>query len=212
MKKFKVTPHAKSLNDPELDPLLGEHNLLKLAFVDYTHLPLGLLAAALMVGNSVLVERSTSAMENIVFVFMAMSAMAFHPSFAAWCRYHPQQKKLQHARNRLIAKGLFPLLFGSLFLYSTLPLGTPVIALGFALLLLMVAYAYPLGGRGKALREIRFFQTLTPALLFGGLMLVSALAPNANRPLWGIGAAGAVFVASFVAFLAMPKPQQPLKT
>jgi hypothetical protein len=178
MKKFKVTPHAKSLNDSELDPLLAEHNLLKLAFVDYTHLPLGLLAAALMIGTSLLAGRPLSAMEHIVFVFMALSAMAFHPAFAAWCRYHPQQKKLQHARNGLIAKGVFPLLFGSLFMYSTLPLGTPVIAVGAALLLLMVFYAHPLTRQGKALREYSVFQKLTPALLLAGLVLISALAPR----------------------------------
>ncbi len=194
MKKFKVTPHAKSLNDPELDPLLAEHNLLKLAFISYTHLPLGLVAAILMVTSSWVMGRPVWALEHLLFAFMAISAMAFHPSFACWCTYHPQRQKLKNARNGLIANGIFPLIFGSLFMYTALPLDTAVIALGLAMLVLMVFYARPLGGKGKALREIPLLRKLTPALLLGGLTLVPALAPDAPHPLWGMALATSVFV------------------
>jgi hypothetical protein len=80
------------------------------------------------------------------------------------------------------------------FIYTALPLDTAVIALGLAMLVLMVFYARPLGGKGKALRDIPLLRKLTPALLLGGLTLVPALAPDAPHPLWGMALATSVFV------------------
>ncbi|PKL76458.1 MAG: hypothetical protein CVV27_10190, partial [Candidatus Melainabacteria bacterium HGW-Melainabacteria-1] len=68
MKKFKTSAEKAQLQEASLNQLLAEKNLLRNAFVHYTHVPLGLMVAGLMLLTSWLVNRPLLRLDNALFI------------------------------------------------------------------------------------------------------------------------------------------------
>ncbi|PIQ26364.1 hypothetical protein COW36_14730 [bacterium (Candidatus Blackallbacteria) CG17_big_fil_post_rev_8_21_14_2_50_48_46] len=174
MKKFRTTHERKQVQEEELGLLLGDKNLLRNTFRHYIHLPLGLLVSILMLAASRLADRPWLAEENLLFAFQGISAIAFFFSFQAWTAYRNHKLQLRHTLNRYIGSGVYPALFGGLFLYLCLPMGLYTLAGGFLILTLCLAYS-----AGKApLQHLGLMRYQTLTLLILALCWLPLLAPS----------------------------------
>lgn len=179
MKKFRTTIDSKQVQDTPLAPLLNNKNLLKTVFRQYVHLPLGIVVSLLMVLSSYLAGRPWLAEENLLFAFQGIAAIAFFFSFQAWRAFRNHQLQLSHTHNAFVGSGVYPLLFGGLFFYLCLPLGTAPLACG--CLSLALAIAYSAGHTPLQTVGLLRYQTLT--LLILSLCWLPLVAPQGNTTL-----------------------------
>lgn len=173
MKKFRTTAEHIQLPETHLRTLLADKNLLHSVFRHYIHLPLGLLVSLLMLGASRLSGRHWLAEENLLFCFQGVTAIAFFFSFQAWIAFRNHRLQLRHTLNAYVSSGLYPLLFGGLFLYLCLPLGWPSLVDGLLVTTLVLAYS-----AGKApLQHMPWLRYQTLTLLILALCWLPLLAP-----------------------------------
>jgi hypothetical protein len=179
MKKFRTAVESKQIQETSLAPLLNNKSLLNTVFRQYVHLPLGLVVSLLMVLSSYLADRPWQAEENLLFAFQGVAAIAFFFSFQAWRAFRNHQLQLRHSHNAFVGSGVYPMLFGGLFLYLCLPQGTAALACGAVSLALAIAYS---AGR-KPLQSLGLLRYQTLTLLILSLCWLPLVAPQGNTSL-----------------------------
>lgn len=183
MKKFRTAIESKQVEGTPLAPLLNNKNLFNTVFRQYIHLPLGGVVSLLMILASYLAGRPWQAEENLLFAFQGIAAIAFFFSFQAWKAFRNHQLQLSHSHNAFIGSGVYPLLFGGLFLYLCLPQGTAVMACGCLSMALAIGYS---AGR-KPLQSLGLLRYQTLTLLILSLCWLPLVAPEGNTN-WQAGA------------------------
>ncbi|MEZ0369791.1 MAG: hypothetical protein ACAI44_11960 [Candidatus Sericytochromatia bacterium] len=176
MKKFKTSAEKRQIQEANLAQLLSEKDLLRTAFLNYTHLPLGLVVTGLMLATSGMVARPWLSLENALIGFIGIGAVAFFYMLQAWEAFARHRQQLSHVRNSFVGSALWPGLFGLLLLYLALPLGWPVFGLMFGLQLLAMSYHLPLLGR--PLKQLGNLDRLLFVVYLTALLWVPLLAPN----------------------------------
>src|SRR5690606_36522139 len=99
------------------------------ALVRYSHVPLGIVTAILMLLTSWLVERPLLSWENALFVYFGIGGIALFYMLQAWFGFQRNRALLQHVRNDFVGSRIYPTLFALILLYMALPLGIPVLGL-----------------------------------------------------------------------------------
>ncbi|MBF2052692.1 MAG: hypothetical protein IGS03_04410 [Candidatus Sericytochromatia bacterium] len=140
MKKFKTSAKQQDFQDENLHAILGEKNLIYNALVRYTHLPLGLFTAALMLLTSWLVDRPLLSWENALLIYQGIGGIALFYMLQGLMAFTHHKALLQHVRNAFVGSKVYPALFAGLLLYMALPLGWPVLGATLCLFALLLLY------------------------------------------------------------------------
>lgn len=176
MKKFKTSAEKRQLHEEGLNQILAEKNLVRTALLNYTHVPLGLIVAALMLLSSWLGARQPLSMENALFVYLGIGSVAFFYMLQSYQAFARHRAQLSHVRNAFVGNPWLPMLFGMLMMFIAASLGLPVFSLTGILLLLALCYHLPL--LGIAFGQHGLLNRLFPPLFLAALMWIPMLSPN----------------------------------
>lgn len=202
MKKFKTSAEKRHLQEVRLTQMLAEKNFVRTALLNYTHLPLGLIVALLMLVCSWLGLRSFASPENALLVYLGIGMVACFYMLQAYEAFARHRAQLRSVRNGFVGNPVLPGGFGVLMLFIAFSLNLQVFSLTGILLMLALCFHLPI--LGKPLRQYELVARTLPAVYFTALLWLALLAPQATPTPAALGFSGLTLLAWLAVGLRLP--------